>query len=328
MKLALIYTGGTIGGRSEAVGPVRREHGLAAFLAILEKRLPARVRPFELEATAVRPALSENRTPADWPVLARAVDRAVRGGVSGVVVAHGTDTMLHGACLVSELLKGIPAPVVFTGSNRPLDESDTDAAQNLGHAFRVARAAGAAGVWISYAGTAQGPSVVLDPKRARKEAFRSDCFQPLWGPAAGRVTGVAERGERLRLSGMAGRRADCPYAPRFGIRRAVLFWLYPGFEPALIRRAVAQGVRGIVLAAYGSGTACMAPGGYDVRPAVRAGVRAGVRVAVVSQHAGRVRPAYGSTAELVRAGAELLPETTPEAALAMLMASSSAREPY
>jgi hypothetical protein len=47
--------------------------------------------------------------------------------------------------------------------------------------------------------------------------------------------------------------------------------------------------------------------------------RAGVRVAVVSQHYGNVREAYGSTADLVRAGAQLMPETTPEAALAALM---------
>jgi L-asparaginase/Glu-tRNA(Gln) amidotransferase subunit D len=42
-------------------------------------------------------------------------------------------------------------------------------------------------------------------------------------------------------------------------------------------------------------------------------------VVVVSQHYGRVHEAYGSTADLVRAGAQLMPETTPEGALAALM---------
>jgi L-asparaginase/Glu-tRNA(Gln) amidotransferase subunit D len=98
-----------------------------------------------------------------------------------------------------------------------------------------------------------------------------------------------------------------------------LFTLYPGFDPKVIRQVAASGVLGIVLAAYGAGTACTRPGRYDVSAAVRAVTRAGVRVAVVSQHYGRVREAYGSTVDLVRAGAQLMPETTPEAALAALM---------
>ncbi len=323
MKTVLIYTGGTIGGRSPKRGPVRDDYPLSAFLELLNRRLPVPLRPTNLEAMAARPGMGENRTPADWAALARAVDRVVRAGATGVVVAHGTDTLLHAACTMDRLLAGVPVPVVFTGAMLPLDASGTDAAQNLAHAFRVAREARASGVWVSFAGTPSGASLVLAPGRSRKEAFRPDAFQPLWGGPAGRVTGVAETGGPLRLAWMnkpepAGRRVD--YAPRFDLAPAALFWLYPGFDPHAIGQAVRRGARGIVLAAYGSGTACIKPGRWNVAAAVRAAVRAGVRVVVVSQHYGRVRDTYGSTADLVRAGGELMPETTPEAALAALRA--------
>lgn len=317
MSLILLYTGGTIGGKRIGRAPVRDDHPLEAFCARLNRLLPAAI-PRDWRAKAVRPALSENRTPADWTGLARAIDAGFRGGAQGVVVAHGTDTMLHAACMMGRMLAGIPIPVVFTGSNLPLDVDGTDAAQNLAHAFRVARAEKARGVWVSYAGTRDGASLILDPARARKEAFRPDCFQPLWTKPAGRVTGKAEKGGPLRLTWRGGTTA-VRYAPVFETAPAALFWLYPGFDPRAIRQAVHDGMRGMVLAAYGSGTVCTAPGRYDVIPAVRAAVRAGARVAVVSQHGGRVRTTYGSTADLLDAGAQLMPEATPEAALAALM---------
>jgi L-asparaginase/Glu-tRNA(Gln) amidotransferase subunit D len=327
MSLSLLYTGGTLGGRRGERGPLRQDHAVSSFFPLLKRKLPASVRPRNLETIAVRPGLSENRTPADWPILALAVDSAFRRGAEGVVVAHGTDTLLHGACMLARMLPGIPIPVVFTGSNLPLEAPGSDAVQNLAHAFRAARARAARGVWVSFAGAPGLASLVLNPARARKEAFRADCFQPLWGGPAARVTGDGAKGGPLRLTwtdgapraGKAGR-----YTPCFEVDPAVaLFTLYPGFDPRMIRRAVAGGVRGIVLAAYGSGTACTAPGRYDVSAAVRSVTRAGARVAVVSQHDGRVREVYGSTADLVRAGAQLMPETTPEAALAALMCGSS-----
>ncbi len=323
MSLALLYTGGTLGGRSHGGKPIRDDHELSGFIALLNRRMPAAVCPRALEVIAVQPALSENRIPADWPVLARAVDAAVRAGAEGIVVAHGTDTMLPGACVLARLLVGIPIPVVFTGSNLPLEARGTDAVQNLSHALRVARSRMARGVWVCFAGQLGRASLVLDPSRARKEAFRPDCFQPVWGQPAGRVSGDVEKGGPVRFTWLNGAHQVSKrgrYEPRFDLDPAVaLFTLYPGFDPEMIRQAGANGVRGIVLAAYGSGTVCAVPGKYDVVAAVRAVTRMGVRVAVVSQHYGRVREAYGSTADLVRAGAELMPDTTPEAALAALM---------
>jgi L-asparaginase/Glu-tRNA(Gln) amidotransferase subunit D len=313
MNGLLIYTGGTLGGKRRGRGPVVADYKPAGFTRLLKDRLPEAA-DWGVESALGK--LSENVAPADWAVLARMIDAGIREGVRGIVVAHGTDTMIYTACALRWLLKGLPVPVVLTGSNLPLGDSGTDAIRNLTHAMALARSARKRpGVWISFAGRPGGESLVLGPANARKEASRPDCFQPVWGAAPGIIRGAMGKVSwRVPLSPLL--RA---FEPHFNVdSRAALFTLHPGFEPGTLRRAWQAGARGIVLAGYGSGTGCV-EGAYDLRPAVREAVDRGVPVWLVSQHGGRVRIAYGSTAGLKRAGAKLLECWTPEAALTAMM---------
>lgn len=313
MSLALIYTGGTIGGRRGGRGPVTGDHDTASFARLLKRRLPPEAVFDAVEG--VLGQLSENLQPADWAKLARAIDARIRGGAAGIVVAHGTDTLVYTACALRWLLGEVPVPVVMTGSRLPLEDSGTDAVRNLVHARSVARQIRRPGVWISFSGTPDASSRVLDPRNACKIAGRADCFHPVWGRAAGAVASSSGRVTWARPASSA--RKACP--PRFDVNpAAVLFTMYPGFQPDWIRRAAEQGARGIVLAGYGSGTACVTGPG-DLRPAVRAAAARGAAVWMVSQHGGRVEAAYGSTAALVKAGVRLMPGWTPEAALTALM---------
>ncbi|MFO7534256.1 MAG: asparaginase domain-containing protein [Kiritimatiellia bacterium] len=320
MSGLLIYTGGTLGGKRRGRGPVFADYKPAAFARLLEKSLPE-AGDWVVESALGK--LSENVAPADWAVLARTIDAGVRRGVRAIVVAHGTDTMIYTACALRWLLKGVPVPVVLTGSALPLGDSGTDAIRNLGHAMALARSARKRpGVWLAFAGM-PGGSLVLDPVNARKDAARPDFFQPVWGCAAGAI-----RGDAGKVSWRIPLPVQAPeYEPHFNVdSRAALFTLHPGFEPETFRRAWRAGARGIVLAGYGSGTGC-AEGAYDLRPAVREAVDRGVPVWLVSQHGDRVRIAYGSTAGLKRAGATLLEGWTPEAALTAMMCGGRQREP-
>ena len=313
MSLVLIYTGGTIGGRRAGRGLVTDDRDTASFARLLNRRLPPEAGFDAIEG--VLGQLSENLQPADWVKLARVIDARIRSGATGIVVAHGTDTLVYTACALRWLLKDVPVPVVMTGSLLPLEDSGTDAVQNLVHALGVARQTRRPGVWIAFAGKPDAPSRVLDPRNACKIASRADCFQPVWGRAEGAVAASSGRVTWARPISSA-RKA---YSPRFDVDpAAVLFSLYPGFQPDWIRRAVEDGVRGIVLAGYGSGTACVTGPG-DLRPVVREAAARGAIVWMVSQHGARVEPAYGSTAALVKAGVRLMPGWTPEAALTALM---------
>jgi len=81
---------------------------------------------------------SEHMTPELWVKIGRAVARELNSGASGVVVAHGTDTMGYTAAALSFMLKGLFRPVVLVGSQRSSDRPSSDAALNLITAVTVA----------------------------------------------------------------------------------------------------------------------------------------------------------------------------------------------
>lgn len=49
----------------------------------------------------------------------------------GFIITHGTDTMAYSASMLSFMLNNLHKPVVFTGSQIPMDNMLTDARNNL-----------------------------------------------------------------------------------------------------------------------------------------------------------------------------------------------------
>jgi glutamyl-tRNA(Gln) amidotransferase subunit D len=75
--------------------------------------------------------LSENMTPAHWKDIVKAVAEELNSGASGVVVAHGTDTLGYTSAALSFMLKGLEKPVVLVGSQRSSDRPSSDSSLNL-----------------------------------------------------------------------------------------------------------------------------------------------------------------------------------------------------
>jgi glutamyl-tRNA(Gln) amidotransferase subunit D len=75
--------------------------------------------------------LSEDMTPRHWEIMARNVLKAINGGVNGVVITHGTDTMSYSAAAIAFALRNLPMSIAFVGAQRSSDRPSTDAALNL-----------------------------------------------------------------------------------------------------------------------------------------------------------------------------------------------------
>ncbi len=133
--VCLLYTGGTIGMEKTAQGyaPMRDfDNVLSRLLSPLSGTLPR----YTLHQYRV-PIDSSNATPADWQKIGRDIaDRYSR--FDGFVVLHGTDTMAYTASALSFMLQGLRKPVIVTGSQIPLGEARSDAAQNLITALQLA----------------------------------------------------------------------------------------------------------------------------------------------------------------------------------------------
>lgn len=133
-KICLVFCGGTIAMASNpktgALEPAKSPEELLASVPKVKDHL-------DLEILEVFNKDSSNLRPSDWEKIVRAI-YDVYHKYDGIVVTHGTDTMAYSAAAVAFALQSISKPIVFTGSQSPLDELGSDATFNLENAFRVA----------------------------------------------------------------------------------------------------------------------------------------------------------------------------------------------
>ena len=133
-KIALIYTGGTIGMRQNEKGKLAPMD----FESAVEKIPALGLLPIEIKTVSLKKAIdSSEMMPQVWIELAEVVDKLMLE-VDGIVILHGTDTMAYTACALSFMLQGLRKPIIITGSQLPIGVLRTDAVENIVSAFEFA----------------------------------------------------------------------------------------------------------------------------------------------------------------------------------------------
>ena len=180
-KILLIATGGTIASKSG-------EQGLAPALGSEEllSYVPEIKSFCEVDAVQIFNIDSTNVTPEHWLEIAKTI-RENYETYDGFVVCHGTDTMAYSAAMISYLVQHSPKPIVFTGSQKPIDREDTDGRINLRDSFLYATSEFASDTVIVFQGK------VIAGTRAKKirsksfNAFDSVDFPKLANIRDGRI---------------------------------------------------------------------------------------------------------------------------------------------
>lgn len=249
---------------------------------------------------------SSDMQPEDWIELARTI-HAELPRYDGVVIIHGTDTMAYTASALAFLLPDLDRPVILTGSQHPLARIRSDARQNLVDAFQLATMA------IPEVGLAFASKLFRGCRATKLDAWGLEAFgSPNCPPLATLGLSIALGNAQLEP------RARAVFDDRLEAR-VLAIRLFPGLDPRLLLDALAGGVRGLVLKAFGSGNVPTL--GRSLIPVIERATALDVPVVIVSQclRAHVDLPRYQGGAAAMQAGAVGGGDMTNEAALTKLM---------
>lgn len=312
-RVPLVVTGGTITSRIDystgAVIPHERPEELLDLI-------PELADIANMDYVKLFAEFSENLTPDHWREIARAVERELRKGSEGVIIAHGTDTMHYTASALAFMLRGLDKPVVLVGSQRSVDRPSTDAVTNMIAAVKLAAQGPIAeSVIVMHSSPSDDYAYVLRGVRARKmHTSRRDAFVSVNEPPLAKVSRdsieLISSDFRRRKGGISEVSLDDRLEDR-----VALVQVWPGI-PSGYLNSLKSMFKGIVVAGTGLGHLPK-----HAIPEVRELVRDGVPVVVSSQCLfGRVDlKVYETGRRLLEAGAIPSMDMIPEVSLVKLM---------
>lgn len=240
---------------------------------------------------------------------ALAISRLIRENTAtarGVVVVHGTDTLAYSSAVTAFMLADSNIPVIFTGSQRPISETGSDAPDNFIAAYREALL-GLRGVRIVFGGK------VIPAVRALKvSSFEDEAFTS-FRPEAPLRNGTAHLISKLATFDTHDSYSSELAPPEIGLIR-----VFPGLKPDLLKAAAELYPAGIVLECYGAGTAPTSTPGF--REAISSITTSGIPIVAITQcHTGSIELSrYAVGAVLHAAGAWDGHDLTADAAVAKL----------
>ena len=306
MDISIISTGGTVASvidyKTGAVHP--------AFTADdLLRATPELMDYANIKARSILNILSENMEPSYWVKSARSIADEINDGSSGVVVAHGTDTMHYTSAALSFMLE-TPVPVVLTGAQRSSDRPSSDAFLNLISSV-IAAKSDIAEVMVCMHATDNDSYCHLHrgTKVRKMHTSRRDTFRSINALPIARVENKSLK--LLDKNTDYKKRAETDLKLHDSIEPNVAFIKsYPGIKSDLIDYHIDKGYKGIVLEGTGLGHAP-----ENIVPSVERAVDSSIPVVMTSQCLyGYVNMnVYSTGRKLVNAGAisalDMLPET-------------------
>lgn len=312
-KVTIISTGGTIASRVDyRTGGVRP----ALTADDLYSVVPELANVADIETQILLSLFSENITPRDWGDIAQAVAKRISDGVSGVVIAHGTDTMGFTAAALSFALQRLPVPVVIVGSQRSADRPSSDAATNLLGAVLAASKAPFAEVVVAMHETTSDNSIAIHRgtkvrklHTSRRDAFKSVNTMPIARIENQQISMLTNEYPKRDPS------RKLVVKPKFE-EKVTLIKFFPSMNPSVIDFYTEKKYRGIILEGTGLGhvsRTCYGP--------LKNAVEKGLVVAMTSQCIwGRINMnVYYTGRDLQALGVVPLEDMLPETALVKLM---------
>lgn len=304
--VTLIATGGTI---AMKIDPIKKAPVPAISGEDLLATVPDVAKYATVEVNNISNVPSDYMDPPRWIQLTKAVQVALnRPEVAGVIVSHGTDTLEETAYWLDLTVKS-DKPVILIGAQRNASEPDFDGPHNLLAAVRIAidPQAKAKGVMLAMNSQINAAREVTKTHTSSVETFKSGDFGFL---------GVVDF-DRITFSRAPLRRQFIPLRSE-QMPEVEIVSMYGGADGKLLKSAVDNGAKGIVVQALGWGNMNV-PMFNAVKYALSKNIPVVISTRVPN---GRVLPNYGFEGggkTLVDAGAVMADDLSPAKARILLM---------
>lgn len=310
-QVSILSTGGTIASKVDyRTGAVTSQFSAGEIISAI----PELEEIANYNAKVIYTILSENMKADYWSELARAVAAEIRSGAEGVIITHGTDTMMYTAAALSFMVK-TPVPVVLVGSQRSSDRPSSDASMNAICAATTAISDIAEVCVVMHGSTSDDFCSIHRGTRVRKmHTSRRDAFRSINEHPLGKVDYLSRTIETF-----------IDYTHRGEVQlevkdqlepKCALVKYSPGASPDILNYYIDAGYRGIVL--EGTGLGHVASNWID---SIKRATDAGIPVVVTSQCLrGRICDrVYDTGRYMLDAGAIEGEDMLPEVALVKLM---------
>lgn len=245
-NVLIIYTGGTIGMINDPKSGVLVPFN---FEQITDHVPELKRLKYQFKVHSFDPLIdSSNMSPEVYKELAQLIKKEY-DQYDGFVVLHGSDTMSYTASALSFMIENLGKPVIFTGSQLPVNGIRTDAKENLITALEIA------------AEKRKGKSIVPEVciyfdyklfRANRSFKYNSEKFEAFRSP---NYPILAEAGVYLKFNKNVILKPSLePVKFHTKLDSAIgILKLYPGISPAIVKSALSAECKAVIMETFGSG---------------------------------------------------------------------------
>ncbi|PWB53295.1 MAG: Glu-tRNA(Gln) amidotransferase GatDE subunit D [Candidatus Methanoperedenaceae archaeon] len=310
-NISILSTGGTIASKIDyRTGAVNSQFSADDVL----RAIPELEEIANYNCRMIYSILSENMRPSYWIELAQAVYEEIKNGADGIIITHGTDTMMYTAAALSFMIE-TPVPIVLVGSQRSADRPSSDNAMNAICAAKVAISDIAEVCVVMHGSTSDDFCYIHRGTKVRKmHTSRRDAFQSINARPIGYVeypSGV------IKIGSSYVKRGEKKLAIHDKLEsKCALIKYIPGASNESLLFHSGSGYKGIVIEGTGLGHVST-----EWIPLIKTVTNAGIPVVMTSQCInGRVCDrVYDTGRDILKAGAIESEDMLSEVALVKLM---------
>jgi glutamyl-tRNA(Gln) amidotransferase subunit D len=309
--ISILSTGGTIASKIDyRTGAVTSKFNAEDIL----RAIPELEDIANYNCRMIYSILSENMRPSYWVELARAVYEEIKNGADGIIITHGTDTMMYTAAALSFMIE-TPIPIVLVGSQRSADRPSSDNAMNAVCAAVVATSDIAEVCVVMHGSTSDDFCSIHRGTKVRKmHTSRRDAFQSINAKPIGCVEYPSRK---MKILSKHVKRGEKKLALHDKLEpKCALIKYATGASSESLLFHSGSGYKGIVIEGTGLGHVST-----EWVPIIRTTTNAGIPIVMVSQCInGRVCDrVYDTGRDILKAGAIEGEDMLPEVAIVKLM---------